>query len=226
MFGKRRREQREDLLFNGGLPDHHDGSTHALQAAPTNKPVMADVLPDPSSDPEAAVVSIEPRTGYVKAMVGGRDYFGSQPAAKCNLATYCNDAAPGRGTGSAFKPFTLAAALTAGIPLTEIIPAPGCIDLNPPTGPWHVCNADPGEGAPGGTNLIEGTVESFNTLYAVWSSRSGRTRPWRWRTSSGSRRSCSRSRRRRSARTTSSRSTWPTPMPPSPTAACTSPTRS
>ena len=60
----------------------------------------------------------------------------------------------------------LAAALAQGIPLTEVISAPGCIDLSPPTGPWHVCNADPGEGAPGGTNLVEGTVHSFNTLYA------------------------------------------------------------
>jgi penicillin-binding protein 1A len=98
-------------------------------------------------------------------MVGGRDFFGMQPSAKCNLAIGCKPN-PGRGTGSAFKPFVLAAALTEGIPLSEILPAPGCIDLSPPSGPWHVCNADPGEGAPGGTSLLEGTVHSFNTLYA------------------------------------------------------------
>ena len=157
------REDREDLLFNGGLRITTTLDP-ALQAAAEQ--AVGEVLPDAESDPEAAVVSIEPRTGYVRAMVGGRDYFGTQPAAKCNLATYCRSDFRGRGTGSAFKPFTLAAALAAGIPLTEIVSAPGCIDLNPPTGPWHVCNADPGEGAPEGTNLIEGTVHSFNTLYA------------------------------------------------------------
>jgi penicillin-binding protein 1A len=101
-------------------------------------------------------------------MVGGRDFFGPQKTAKCNLAIGCkpNPQLNGRGTGSAFKPFVLAAALTQGIPLSEIIPAPACIHLDPPTGPWDPCNADPGEGVPGGTNLIEGTVHSFNTLYA------------------------------------------------------------
>jgi penicillin-binding protein 1A len=46
------------------------------------------------------------------------------------------------------------------------LPAPGCITLQSNGAPWPVCNADPGEGAPGGTNLVEGTVHSFNTLYA------------------------------------------------------------
>ncbi|MGI8662698.1 MAG: transglycosylase domain-containing protein [Acidimicrobiales bacterium] len=157
------REERENLLFNGGL---RIATTldPALQAAAEQ--AVAEILPDPAGDPEAAVVSIEPRTGYVKAMVGGRDYFGDQPSAKCNLATNCNEAHPGRSTGSAFKPFTLAAALAEGIPLSKVITAPSCIDLSPSTGPWHVCNADPGEGVPGGTNLIEGTVHSYNTLYA------------------------------------------------------------
>jgi penicillin-binding protein 1A len=124
-------------------------------------------MPDPNG-PEAAVVAVDPRTGYIRTMVGGRDFFGAQPTAKCNLAIGCNEnpALNGRPTGSAFKPYVLAEALDQGIPLSEIISAPGCIHLDPVTGPWDVCNADPGEGAPGGTNLVEGTVHSFNTLYA------------------------------------------------------------
>jgi penicillin-binding protein 1A len=151
------REAREHLLFNGGLRIR---TTIDLRLQAAAEGAVASVLDDPS-DPEAALVAVEPGTGYVKAMVGGRDYFGTAPTAKYNLAM-----GKGRPTGSAFKPFVLAAALEEDIPLSESISAPGCIDLNPPTGPWHVCNADPGEGAPGGTNLIEGTVHSFNTLYA------------------------------------------------------------
>jgi penicillin-binding protein 1A len=158
------REDREDLLFNGGLRITTTLDP-ALQAAAEQ--AVADVLPDPDSDPEAAIVSIEPRSGYVRAMVGGRDYFGTQPSAKCNLAVGCkpDSTKNGRGTGSAFKPFVLAAALSQGIGLDEVLSAPGCIDI-PVTPPWHPCNADPGEGAPGGTTIFEGTVHSFNTLYA------------------------------------------------------------
>ena len=152
------REAREDLLFNGGLRIR---TTIDLGLQAAAEEAVRNVLTEPG-DPEAALVSIEPGTGYVRAMVGGRDYFGTDSTAKVNLAM----GERGRPTGSSFKPFVLAAALSQGIPLSEIIPAPGCIDLNPPTGPWRVCNADPGEGAPGGTSLVEGTVHSFNTLYA------------------------------------------------------------
>ena len=157
-------DQRDYSLFSGGLRIY---TTIDLNLQAAAEQAVADVMPDPAG-PEAALVAVDPRTGYVRAMVGGRDFFGSQEAAKCNLAIGCNDNSllNGRPTGSAFKPFVLAAALTQGIPLSEVIPAPGCINLDPPTGPWHVCNADPGEGAPGGTNLVEGTVHSFNTLFA------------------------------------------------------------
>jgi penicillin-binding protein 1A len=157
-------DERDYALFNGGLRIY---TTIDLRLQAAAEQAVADVMPDPNG-PEAALVAVDPRSGYVRAMVGGRDFFGSQPTAKCNLAIGCNSdpGLNGRGTGSAFKPFVLAAALSQGIPLSENIPAPGCIHLDPPTGPWDPCNADPGEGAPGGTNLIEGTVHSFNTLYA------------------------------------------------------------
>ena len=68
-------------------------------------------LPDPE-DPDAALVSIDPETGHIKAMVGNRD-----PNAQFNLVTHAQ-----RQPGSSFKPFALIAALEQGIdPETEFV---------------------------------------------------------------------------------------------------------
>ena len=69
----------------------------------------------PKRRPEAALVAINPPTGEVKAMVGGRDYT-NKVYGKFNLAT---DAV--RQPGSAFKMFVLLAALEEGIlPQTRV----------------------------------------------------------------------------------------------------------
>lgn len=54
---------------------------------------------------QAALVAIEPATGYVRAVVGGRD-FAESPFNRATMAK--------RQPGSAFKPFVFAAALEAG----------------------------------------------------------------------------------------------------------------
>jgi 1A family penicillin-binding protein len=54
---------------------------------------------------QAALVSIDPATGHVRALVGGRDFTES----RFNRATQAR-----RQSGSAFKPFVFAAALEAG----------------------------------------------------------------------------------------------------------------
>ncbi len=151
-------EERRDLLYEGGLRIY---TTIDLPLQAAAEKAIKQVMP--STGPEAALVAVDPQTGYVKAMVGGPDYFGTSPTAQYNLAV-----GKGRGTGSAFKPIVLATALSRGIPLSEVLPAPSDITLSIPgsTTPWNVHNADPGEGAPGGTDLIEGTVHSFNTLFA------------------------------------------------------------
>ncbi len=69
-------------------------------------------LPDTDYNPDAALVSIDNETGEVLAMVGGRDWNES----KLNLATLPCEGC-GRQAGSAFKPFTLAAALDQGFAL-------------------------------------------------------------------------------------------------------------
>ncbi len=75
---------------------------------------------------QAALVSIDPATGYVRAMVGGRDFqeSGFNRAAQAK-----------RQSGSAFKPFVFAAALETGYSPASVIS-----HLNDPTatieGPW------------------------------------------------------------------------------------------
>ena len=61
---------------------------------------------------QAALVAMEPGTGYVRAMVGGRD-FG---ASRFNRAVQAR-----RQPGSAFKPFVYAAALEAGYTPASVI---------------------------------------------------------------------------------------------------------
>ncbi len=67
--------------------------------------------------PQAALVAIDPRTGAVKAMVGGRDF----QRAPFNRAVSAN-----RHPGSSFKPFTYIAALDKGVitPKTVFVDEP------------------------------------------------------------------------------------------------------
>jgi penicillin-binding protein 1B len=66
--------------------------------------------------PEAALVALDPQTGAILALVGGRDYRASQ-------LNRVSDAR--RQPGSTFKPFVYAAALSQGIsPATTFLNAP------------------------------------------------------------------------------------------------------
>jgi penicillin-binding protein 1A len=149
-------QARRDLLFGGGLRIQTTLDP-AMQAQA--EAAVAQVLPDPNG-PDASLVAIEAATGYVRAMVGGRDFFGTSRIAKLNLATQ----GP-RQAGSAFKPLVLATALTQGIsPLTRIS-APSCITIPMENAePWRPCNY--GGGGGGTVTIAEGTVRSYNTLYA------------------------------------------------------------
>jgi penicillin-binding protein 1A len=71
---------------------------------------------DVSSTPEGALVCFDLETGYIKAMVGGRDFKKSQ----FNRATQAR-----RQTGSAFKPIVYASALDKGYtPASVIVDSP------------------------------------------------------------------------------------------------------
>ncbi|HEY8485894.1 MAG TPA: PBP1A family penicillin-binding protein [Limnochordales bacterium] len=61
---------------------------------------------------QGAIVAVDPRTGDIKAMVGGRDYLESQ---------FNRAVAARRQPGSAFKPFVYAAALQQGWRLNSVV---------------------------------------------------------------------------------------------------------
>ncbi|MGQ0831708.1 MAG: penicillin-binding protein [Microthrixaceae bacterium] len=148
-------QERRDLLFGGGLRVQ---TTVDLDQQAKAEQAIAAVLPDPNG-PDASLVSIEPATGYVRAMVGGRDFFGNSGIAKLNLATQGR-----RLAGSSFKPIVLATALAQGISPDRILAAPACIDIPLEHSVWRPCNY--GGGGGGSVTITEGTVRSYNTLYA------------------------------------------------------------
>ena len=111
------------------------------------------VLPS-TTGPQGALVAINPTTGSVLAMVGGRNFHVSQ----YNLAT-----ARERQTGSAFKPFVLATALREGIsPLTTYVSKPVSIFLGNKY--WSVHNYE-GEYL-GPIDLVKAIAVSDNSVFS------------------------------------------------------------
>lgn len=74
-------------------------------------------------EPQVAMVVMDPRTGEVKAMVGGRNYGASQ----------LNRALAKRQPGSSFKPFVYAAALRTGLTGGPNILTPATMVVDEPT---------------------------------------------------------------------------------------------
>jgi len=111
------------------------------------------VLRNPDG-PAAALVAIDPSTGAVKAMFGGRNFRESQ----FNLAAQAE-----RQPGSAFKPIVLATAMQEGIsPLTEIESKKVSIDAGDRI--WTVTNYD--HTYLGRISLSRALVSSDNSVYA------------------------------------------------------------
>src|SRR6266542_2131926 len=138
-----------DLVFKGGLqvyttlsPAMQLKAEHALReglravvarrGAPVKgKPGRADAATD---RPEGAVLAIEPQTGYIKAMVGGYDFFKSE----FNRAVRAR-----RQPGSAFKVFVYLAALESGMtPASIVDDSPIEFPVGRNNKPWKPDNYD------------------------------------------------------------------------------------
>ena len=174
--------QRTKRLFTGGLRIY---TTVDLDMQAAAEEAVANTL-SYESDPHASLVAMEPDTGHVKAMVGGRDWFAppkKDKYAKLNLAILAEPdlgrvkipgtkrylhQAPGTGrqAGSAFKPFALAAAIEEGVPLSKRYDGHGPLVIPgvDSGGDYTVQNYEGGQF--GEITLLEATVSSVNVVYA------------------------------------------------------------
>ncbi len=145
------------VTFGGGLKVHTSIDLKWQQAAlRTIESSIGDL--DWGFKPAGALVAVEPKTGYIRAMVGGEDF----KKQKFNLAWQAR-----RQAGSAMKPFVLSAAVTQGMDPKKtqytshsptIIPLPGAQE------PWVVNTYS--KSSAGRITVERATWISDNTVYA------------------------------------------------------------
>ncbi|MGI5188391.1 transglycosylase domain-containing protein [Promicromonospora sp. CA-289599] len=176
-FGETR-DDRFDLLYRGGLKIITTLDIKKQRAAEVT---INDAVPanDPSQL-EAAITSVEPGTGKILAMAQNIPYdAGAEPAPRHTSLNYSADYAHGgsRGfqAGSNFKPYILAEWLRSGRQLYDPISASAystqvsSFQVQPCKqslggDAWNVGNV---EGSTSGmTNVLTGTFQSLNTVYA------------------------------------------------------------
>ena len=96
-------------IFAGGLKIYTTLDVKMQDAAEAACEDQCDSMDDAY---ECALVAVDPNTGFIKALVGGKDFEKEQ----FNIAVQ-----KGRPTGSSFKAFTLTAAISSGIsPSTKV----------------------------------------------------------------------------------------------------------
>jgi penicillin-binding protein 1A len=149
-FGERRVEA-------GGLQVR---TTLDLRMQSAARRAAASVLRE-KTDPAAALVAIDPRTGAVRAMVS---YLPDGRRMKFNLASQS-----GRTSGSAFKPIALTAAIEQGISVYTGMSGPSSLTITDPRCatngvPWTVHNYADESG--GYMSLLDATAHSVNTIFA------------------------------------------------------------
>jgi penicillin-binding protein 1A len=150
----------EDQLFEGGLRVR---TTLNLDLQKAVVQAVHSVLHS-RSDPEAAVIAIDPRNGDIRAMTTRfvKKHVSGYRTDGTNLVTDAE-----RSTGSTIKPFTLAAALESGLTLNTVRYGPPCVSIPNPGGtpnPYRPCNA--GDGEAGTFTLRAALANSVNTIYA------------------------------------------------------------
>ncbi|WP_415840311.1 transglycosylase domain-containing protein, partial [Nocardiopsis gilva] len=140
----------EDLINRGGYKIvttfDEDLMKKAKEAVESTSGM--DSLPD---DVRAGMASIEPSTGEVKSFYGGKDFIQNQ---------YDSAFSGSAQSGSAFKPYTLAAALQEGYSVDSVVD--GSSPMSVPGG--SISNA--GGHSYGPLTLAQATAKSSNTAYA------------------------------------------------------------
>ena len=141
----------KDELFKGGLKVYTTldvSMQEAAEAAAREKEQAA------GDNYEVAMVAIDPDNGYIKALVGGKDYDASQ----VNMAT--GTGGSGRQAGSSFKTFTLVAAIEQGIDPNTMIDASATAKLPG----WEVANIN--HTNYGTKSIADAFAVSSNTAFA------------------------------------------------------------
>ena len=142
---------------------------------------------------EMALATVEPQTGFVDAIVGGRDFGGDGQFAQVNFALGGCEPQPkagvvvevpadcwsganitsrtgiaGRQPGSSWKPFVLASAFAEGVPPTKVYPAPRVFTIpGCRATPTNGCTISNNEGEGGGSSDIRhASWFSINTVFA------------------------------------------------------------
>ena len=174
------REEREHAVFRGGLHIHTtlDPAAQLLAEASRND-VLAEVSPAgtlPGTTPIAphpvtgapryatgAVVSVEPATGAIRAMVGGPGFRSDTDSGEFNITTR----GVGRSGGSTFKVFVLMALLENGYVPNDLVSGSGPCRFSGIPGldpdPYRVENFG---GSRGGTaSILQQTLRSSNCAF-------------------------------------------------------------
>jgi penicillin-binding protein 1A len=164
-----------DKVLQGGLKVQTSLDPH-LQALANAS--VANALKGTPNQIGMAMVVIDPQTGLVQAMVGGRDYAASQvnaalghcatpPAIGAQLPICIDGGGSGRQPGSSFKPFTLAKAFEEGISPDAMFSGPSSYTYPPKVCQGPNCTVRNVEsGGFGRITLRQATADSVNTVFA------------------------------------------------------------
>ncbi len=138
-------------IFKGGLSVY---TTIDLKLQADAEAAAANKEAEAGSGYEVSMVAIDPDNGYIKAMVGGKDYNATQ----VNMAT--GEGGTGRQAGSSFKTFTLVTAIEAGINPETMIDASTTVEYPG----WTVSNIN--HANYGTRSIASAFAVSSNTAFA------------------------------------------------------------
>jgi penicillin-binding protein 1A len=166
--------ERSQAVYRQGLRIYTTLDSNAQRQAENS--LAQQLPPDELTKLSAALVSVQPGTGFVRALIGGRDYYpkGCDNVKSTDMPQVCRNAkvnlalgdvagGSGRQAGSSFKPIVLAAALENGMSLEQQVDGTA-FTIPLPYGEWKVDNYEGNEG--GQMSVVDAMVNSVNAAYA------------------------------------------------------------